>query len=124
MDVQSNLKPSARMVDPDNYREVDTPFGCLEQFKTICSDGGTGRHAGLKILFALKRVRVRFPLRVQRPDVKILGLFVPQCSLNLVVIGQIINTLSLQIVPQAHTLQDAPNKSGWSWFEDDQILFR
>lgn len=30
-----------------------------------CFNGGTGRHAGLKILFALKRVRVRFPLGVQ-----------------------------------------------------------
>src|SRR5690606_9823857 len=30
-----------------------------------CLDGGTGRHAGLKILFALKRVRVRFPLQVR-----------------------------------------------------------
>ena len=28
---------------------------------TSCLGGGTGRHAGLKILFALKRVRVRFP---------------------------------------------------------------
>jgi hypothetical protein len=54
------------MVDPDSYREVDTPIGLLEQIITICSDGGTGRHAGLKILFALKRVRVRFPLRVQK----------------------------------------------------------
>ena len=54
------------MVDPDSYREVDTTIGVLEQIITICSDGGTGRHAGLKILFALKRVRVRFPLRVQK----------------------------------------------------------
>ncbi len=54
------------MVDPDSYREVDTPIGLLEQIITICSDGGTGRHAGLKILFALKRVRVRFPLRVHK----------------------------------------------------------
>ena len=54
------------MVDPDSYREVDTTIGLLEQIITICSDGGTGRHAGLKILFALKRVRVRFPLRVQK----------------------------------------------------------
>ena len=54
------------MVDTDSYREVDTPIGLLEQIITICSDGGTGRHAGLKILFALKRVRVRFPLRVQK----------------------------------------------------------
>jgi hypothetical protein len=28
--------------------------------------GGTGRHAGLKILFALKRVRVRFPPAVHK----------------------------------------------------------
>ena len=54
------------MVDPDSYREVDTPIGLSEQIITICSDGGTGRHAGLKILFALKRVRVRFPLRVHK----------------------------------------------------------
>ena len=30
--------------------------------------GGIGRHAGLKILFAEKRVRVRFPPRAQAPE--------------------------------------------------------
>ena len=30
------------------------------------SDGGTGRHAGLKILWPAMAVRVRFPLRVRR----------------------------------------------------------
>ena len=33
----------------------------------FCPGGGTGRRAGLKILFAERRVRVRFPPGAQRP---------------------------------------------------------
>ena len=34
--------------------------------RSICSSGGIGRHAGLKILWAAMSVRVRFPSRAQR----------------------------------------------------------
>lgn len=42
------------------------------------SDGGIGRHAGLKILWAEMPVRVRFPLRVQtgKSDMSLLPGFI------------------------------------------------
>ena len=39
---------------------------CRDFFSLSYSGGGTGRHAGLKILFAVMRVTVQFRSRVQR----------------------------------------------------------
>lgn len=60
-------------------RVCDNCFGVLIFGKNnyICnalhtgSDGGIGRHAGLKIPWAVMSVRVRFPFRVQkRPQMR------------------------------------------------------
>ena len=42
------------------YKIIDT----FVKDQIICSGGGIGRHAGLKILFHLNGVRVQFPPRV------------------------------------------------------------
>ncbi len=41
----------------------------LKHHRPECPDGGTGRHAGLKILWPEMAVRVRFPLRVLKASV-------------------------------------------------------
>ncbi len=78
------------MVDPDSNREVDTSRRVVRaNLITIRSDGGTGRHAGLKILFALKRVRVRFPLRVRKALKFFEGFFVSMASIYILYSGKL-----------------------------------
>jgi hypothetical protein len=40
------------------------PCGYADEFKIVCPGGGIGRHAGLKILWAVMPVRVQLPSRV------------------------------------------------------------
>ena len=50
----------------------------------FCPDGGIGRHAGLKILFSVMRVRVRFPSRAQMKKIvlSIVLIVVLSCNSN------------------------------------------
>ena len=50
---------------PDSVGIFFQNLFCKYAIQTCHSGGGTGRHAGLKILFAVMRVTVRFRSRVQ-----------------------------------------------------------
>ena len=45
-------------------------------YNRVYSGGGTGRHAGLKILFAVMRVTVQFRSRVQLQPIIMVGFFI------------------------------------------------
>ncbi len=51
-----------------NILETKYELRDLSKKRVFCPGGGTGRHAGLKILFAATRVRVRFPSGALRPS--------------------------------------------------------
>jgi hypothetical protein len=57
----------------------------LLSFSSVYSGGGTGRHAGLKILFAVMRVTVQFRSRVQIKKATISCRFFYLCFLYLFV---------------------------------------
>ena len=57
-------------------------------FKMCHSGGGTGRHAGLKILFSATRVWVQLPSRVQSPFIGTF-LFLPVLLLMLLLLSEI-----------------------------------
>ena len=55
------LKSSSRLCVTEASKGT---FDSHPLWGTCCSDGGIGRHAGLKILWAVMPVRVRFSFRV------------------------------------------------------------
>ena len=54
-------------INPDECVAIGASIQGGKLAGDACSDGGIGRHAGLKILWPAMAVRVRFPLRTDRP---------------------------------------------------------